>query len=84
MSILVKLSEEGKLYVVHCTGVAFMWVWFPVYRQWRYSQMAIGFLVMLIRHDHPLPIEAVRMHVGNLVHDALSVRKVRDLITFQR
>ena len=42
--------------------------------------MAISFLVMLIRHDYPLPAEAVRMHVQNLVHDALSVRKVCGLV----
>ena len=52
-------------------------VLFLCIRQWRYSQIAIHFLLMLIRHDHPLPIEAVRMHTHNLVHDALKVRKVR-------
>ena len=45
-------------------------------RQWRYSQMAISFLVMLIRHDHPLPTVAIELLTRNLVHDALAVRKV--------
>jgi hypothetical protein len=57
-----------------CVGIA-NGCGFP-HRQWRYSQMAISFLVMLIRHDHPLPREAIQMHAQNLVHDALIVRKV--------
>ena len=38
--------------------------------------MAISFIVMLIRHDHPLPTEAVKLLTHSLVHDALVVRKV--------
>ena len=38
--------------------------------------MAINFLVMLIRHDHPLPTAVVRLHTQNLIHDTLTIRKV--------
>lgn len=42
--------------------------------------MAIGFLSLLLRDDHPLPPQAVRFLVRCLNHDALIVRKVRDEI----
>ena len=78
MTTLVQLCEDGKLYalLLHkyqaLTDIFFL----PLSRQWRYAQFAINLLAMLIRHDHPLPTEAIKLHTNNLVHDALTVRKV--------
>ena len=38
--------------------------------------MALKFLVMLIRHDYPLPTIGVKLLVNGLINDALVVRKV--------
>lgn len=38
--------------------------------------MALIFLLLLLRHDVPVPAAAVRIFVRNLIHDSLSVRKV--------
>lgn len=38
--------------------------------------MAFRFLLMLIRHDYPMPVTGVRLVVNSLVHDAVAVRKV--------
>ncbi|TSK14769.1 Proteasome activator complex subunit 4B [Bagarius yarrelli] len=43
---------------------------------WKFEHMAIGFLSLLLRDDHPLPAPAVRFFVQSLNHDALVVRKV--------
>ena len=39
--------------------------------------MAMRFLKMLIRHDHPLPTSGVKLIINGLINDALAVRKVR-------
>lgn len=38
--------------------------------------MAMRFLKMLIRHDHPLPTNGVKLIVSGLTNDAVAVRKV--------
>lgn len=38
--------------------------------------MAMRFLVMLIRHDYPLPTVGVELIVNGLINDALIIRKV--------
>lgn len=43
---------------------------------WKFEHMAIGFLSLLLRDDHPLPAGAVLFFVKSLNHDALVVRKV--------
>ncbi|XP_062859085.1 proteasome activator complex subunit 4B isoform X2 [Trichomycterus rosablanca] len=43
---------------------------------WKFEHMAIGFLSLLLRDDHPLPPRAVHFFVQSLNHDALVVRKV--------
>lgn len=43
---------------------------------WKFEHMAIGFLSLLLRDDHPLPAPAVYFFVQSLNHDALLVRKV--------
>ncbi|KAJ8248283.1 hypothetical protein GJAV_G00240340 [Gymnothorax javanicus] len=43
---------------------------------WKFEHIAIGFLSLLLRDDHPLPSPAVRFFVQSLNHDALIVRKV--------
>lgn len=45
-------------------------------RPWKFEHMAIGFLSLLLRDDHPLPAPAVHFFVQSLNHDALVVRKV--------
>lgn len=45
-------------------------------RQWWYTQVSIQLLVMLIRHDYPVPVRAAKLLVNCLVHDSLTVRKV--------
>lgn len=44
--------------------------------------MAIGFLSLLLRDDHPLPAPAVRFFVQSLNHDGLVVRKVDGLVSY--
>uniref|UniRef100_A0AAR2JD79 Proteasome activator Blm10 mid region domain-containing protein n=1 Tax=Pygocentrus nattereri TaxID=42514 RepID=A0AAR2JD79_PYGNA len=43
---------------------------------WKFEHIAIGFLSLLLRDDHPLPAPAVCFFVQSLNHDALIVRKV--------
>uniref|UniRef100_A0A8B9HIU6 Proteasome activator subunit 4b n=1 Tax=Astyanax mexicanus TaxID=7994 RepID=A0A8B9HIU6_ASTMX len=43
---------------------------------WKFEHIAIGFLSLLLRDDHPLPASAVHFFVRSLNHDALIVRKV--------
>lgn len=43
--------------------------------------MALKFLIMLIRHDYPLPAVGVRLIVDSVVNDALSIRKVKLYVT---
>ncbi|KAJ8396071.1 hypothetical protein AAFF_G00026030 [Aldrovandia affinis] len=43
---------------------------------WKFEHMAIGFLSMLLRDDHPLPVPAVRFFIQSLNHDSITVRKV--------
>lgn len=38
--------------------------------------MAMRFLVMLIRHDYPLPTVGVELIVNGLINDVLIIRKV--------
>nr|XP_015218489.1 PREDICTED: proteasome activator complex subunit 4 isoform X1 [Lepisosteus oculatus] len=43
---------------------------------WKFEHIAIGFLSLLLRDDHPLPAPAVHFFVQSLNHDALIVRKM--------
>ncbi len=45
-------------------------------RQWRYSEIGMRFLGMIIRHDHPFPVSGVKIFVNYLNHDLLTIRKV--------
>uniref|UniRef100_A0A672KRB5 Proteasome activator subunit 4 n=1 Tax=Sinocyclocheilus grahami TaxID=75366 RepID=A0A672KRB5_SINGR len=41
---------------------------------WKFEQIAIGFLSLMLRDDHPLPSSAVLFFVESLNHDSLLVR----------
>ncbi|XP_030627610.1 proteasome activator complex subunit 4A [Chanos chanos] len=43
---------------------------------WKFEHIAIGFLSLMLRDDHPLPAPSVQFFVESLNHDSLSVRKV--------
>uniref|UniRef100_A0A8C2Q7X1 Proteasome activator subunit 4a n=1 Tax=Cyprinus carpio TaxID=7962 RepID=A0A8C2Q7X1_CYPCA len=43
-------------------------------RPWKFEQIAIGFLSLMLRDDHPLPSSAVLFFVESLNHDSLLVR----------
>ncbi|XP_034148171.1 proteasome activator complex subunit 4A isoform X3 [Esox lucius] len=43
---------------------------------WKFEHIAIGFMSLLLRDDHPLPSAAVLFFVKSLNHDSLLVRKV--------
>ncbi|XP_076019061.1 proteasome activator complex subunit 4A isoform X2 [Genypterus blacodes] len=43
---------------------------------WKFEQISIGFLSLLLRDDHQLPVPAVLFFVKSLNHDSLYVRKV--------
>ncbi|KAG2467259.1 PSME4 protein, partial [Polypterus senegalus] len=45
---------------------------------WKFEHIAIGFLSLLLRDDHPLPVQAIRFFVQSLNHDALVVRGVSE------
>lgn len=49
------------------------------YRQWRFTEITIKLLVMLIRRDVPFPFNAMRLLVMNLISDSLAIRKVSKL-----
>ena len=42
---------------------------------WRKNELALTMLFRLARHDYPLPPKIVRIIVGNLIHENLTVRK---------
>jgi proteasome activator subunit 4 len=44
--------------------------------QWRFTEISVKLLAMLIRHDHPFPVKGLQMFVNYLNHDALNIRKV--------
>ena len=44
--------------------------------QWRFTEISVKLLAMLIRHDCPYPVKGVQLLVNYLVHDALAIRKV--------
>lgn len=44
--------------------------------QWRFTEISVKLLAMLIRHDYPYPVKGVQLLVNYLVHDALAIRKV--------
>ena len=46
------------------------------YRQWRFTEVSMKLLAMLIRHDVLYPLKGVQLLVNSLVHDALNIRKV--------
>lgn len=46
-------------------------------RPWKFEQIAIGFLSLMLRDDRPLPSSAVLFFVESLNHDSLLVRNVR-------
>ncbi|GCB62155.1 hypothetical protein scyTo_0011429, partial [Scyliorhinus torazame] len=43
---------------------------------WKFEQIAIGFLSLLLRDDVPLPTRAIKFFIQSLNHDALVVRKM--------
>ncbi|XP_078000645.1 proteasome activator complex subunit 4-like [Glandiceps talaboti] len=43
--------------------------------RWKFSQIALGLLTLLIRSDTPFPAKAVELFVSSLVHDSITVRK---------
>uniref|UniRef100_A0A9J7YHM4 Proteasome activator subunit 4 n=1 Tax=Cyprinus carpio carpio TaxID=630221 RepID=A0A9J7YHM4_CYPCA len=45
-------------------------------RPWKFEQIAIGFLSLMLRDDHPLPSSAVLFFVESLNHDSLLVRNI--------
>lgn len=46
-------------------------------RPWKFEQIAIGFLSLMLRDDQPLPSSAVLFFIESLNHDSLLVRNVR-------
>lgn len=43
---------------------------------WKFEQIAIGFLSLMLRDDHPLPSSAVFFFIQSLNHDSILVRNV--------
>uniref|UniRef100_A0A8C1X656 Proteasome activator subunit 4a n=1 Tax=Cyprinus carpio TaxID=7962 RepID=A0A8C1X656_CYPCA len=43
---------------------------------WKFKQIAVGFLSLMLRDDHPLPSSAVLFFIESLNHDSLLVRNV--------
>lgn len=46
-------------------------------RRWRFSQICIRLLSLLVRFDVAPPTCLVKMFTQNLIHDSLAIRKVR-------
>lgn len=44
--------------------------------QWRFTEVSMKLLAMLIRHDTLYPCKGVQLFVNSLIHDALNIRKV--------
>ncbi|KAG7492479.1 hypothetical protein MATL_G00015050 [Megalops atlanticus] len=43
---------------------------------WKFEHMAIGFLSLLLRDDHALPVPAVLFFIQSLNHDSITIRKM--------
>lgn len=52
-------------------------------RNWRFQQMGLEMLELLIRHDVPFPANGVRIFVKNMLHDMLLIRKVSCIHTLR-
>ncbi len=46
------------------------------FSRWKFHQIALEMLCLLVRHDIRLPQNAVRVFAKNLVHDTIQIRKV--------
>ena len=53
---------------------------YSIYRRWKFSQLAMEMLTLLLRHDVELPPSAVALFTKRIVDDTLQVRKVRHSI----
>ncbi len=61
---------DGKVMEIH-------WSYACLFgRPWKFEQIVIGFLSLMLRDDHPLPSSAVLFFVESLNHDSLLVRNV--------
>lgn len=47
------------------------------FRPWKFEHMATDLLSLQLRDDHPLPTDAVLYFTQGLIHDSISIRKVR-------
>lgn len=46
------------------------------HRMWKFHQIALEMVSLIIRHDVPVPQRIVNLFVSNVNHDSLNVRKV--------
>ena len=46
------------------------------YRTWKFCQIGMELLMLLLRHDTPTPVCAVQLIAESCIHDSLSIRKV--------
>ncbi len=67
---IAQQSLDGKVMEIHWSNACLFG------RPWKFEQIAIGFLSLMLRDDHPLPSSAVLFFVENLNHDSLLVRNV--------
>ena len=49
---------------------------FPAVRRWKFHEIAMEMLSLLVRYDTACSVQTVRVFVENTVHDSLQVRKV--------
>ena len=49
---------------------------YAIYRRWKFSQLAMEMLTLLLRHDVELPPSAVSLFTKRIIDDTLQVRKV--------
>lgn len=66
---------DGKVMEIHWSYAFF----FLFGRPWKFKQIAVGFLSLMLRDDHPLPSSAVLFFIESLNHDSLLVRNVCEL-----
>ena len=49
---------------------------FPAVRRWKFHEIAMEMLSLLVRYDTACSVQTVRVFVENTVHDSLQIRKV--------
>jgi len=74
--LFVRITKDWMVLEVHWSNACLFC------SPWKFEQIAIGFLSLMLRDDQPLPSSAVLFFIESLNHDSLLVRNVRLCVHF--